>query len=223
MIDHAPPLSSVTEEDEVGNMITEIIQKAKEQCETMQDDEGDGANTNNDDIMVKNNARSADKPSNNNADTTGDSAYTKVISNQGDTPNDVINEIADNQNSFPSVPSVQITSHDGPLNIDAYDSIDNLELEQLIAENKPAAVKKRSNLLIKQTSSMLQGKATQAKKLKSSSSIATKKLGSKISKQFEKATKAKQSTAKQGVKQTSKKPNKVNQDWKKAILQKVKK
>ena len=84
--------------------------------------------------------------------------------------------------------------------------------------NKPILSKKTSKLSVKSSSS---SKTAQVKGVTSSA----KKVGAKNSKQFDPvSSKVKQNATKQlAGKQTTKKPKKVAEDWKKTVLQNVKK
>ena len=97
--------------------------------------------------------------------------------------------------------------------------IDPLAMKEMIAANKPDTVKKLSKLSLKKSSFLKAGNTGQPKKVKNSLSV--KKLVAKTSKQFDPAKSKKNTTA--AKQQTPKKSNKMNQDWKKTILQKVKK
>lgn len=115
--------------------------------------------------------------------------------------------------------------------IEDMDSITEQALLDAAAANKPPSISKNHSFIALRKSSV---KAAQVKNLKSTSS---KKLNAKSSKQLVKSTSSRKLNAKnskqfdskttsgkpkQGVKQTSKKPNKMNQDWKKTILQTMK-
>lgn len=115
--------------------------------------------------------------------------------------------------------------------IEDTDSITEQVLLDAAAANKPPSISKNRSFIALRKSSE---KVAQVKNLKSTSS---KKLNTKSSKQLVKSTSSRKLNAKnskqfdskttsgkpkQGVKQTSKKPNKVNQDWKKTILQTMK-
>ena len=116
--------------------------------------------------------------------------------------------------------------------VEDMDSITEQVLLDAAAANKPPAISKNRSFIRLGKSSE---KVAQGKNLKSSSSkkinankskqlvksASSRKLNAKNSKQFDSRTTS--SKPKQGVKQTSKKPNKANQDWKKTILQTMKK
>ena len=105
------------------------------------------------------------------------------------------------------------------------DSITEQVLLDAAPANKPATSKNRSLIAL--------GKSEKAAQVKNLKSISSKKLNAKSSKQFDKSTSSKKLNAKiskqfdattgKPKKQTSKKPNKINQDWKKTILQTMKK
>lgn len=219
MIDSAPS-SSVTQESEVGNMITEIIQNAKQQLDSNETAE-DKCNVS---IVVTAPEESAVFTSYS-ADTTE--------TNDPNSQTDLEKTTSDKKASEP-LPQTTSYTADGssPKDLDFMEQpIDPIEpgssVEQIEETATPAASpntpKKRSSLLVKKSSSTspaLTKKTSSGPALVKKVKSSTSKLGAKSSKQFD----SKQSKTKQGGKQTSaKKPKNMGQDWKKTILQTMKK
>ena len=213
----------------------DITQNSREQCETIQQDAANDAEQSTSVVYTADNidAKSAEKTDDPIETNPADTAETENDPNATtDLANEQVNVVTDNQNFEQPQSTSQLNIHaDGDekemkkldLSVEELIDVDPRMLEELIAANKPPTSKKRSKLSLKKSSSMKAGKTVQPKKVKSSTSV--KKLTAKTSKQFDPSTKAKNSTtAKPNAKQpTSKKPNKMEQDWKKTILQKVQK
>ena len=230
MIDSVPPPSSdsvpPSSRSDLSSMITEIIENAREQCVTTQD-EADDAERSTSDVFTADNvsAEKIDDPS----ETTADTAETENDPNSiFDPADEQVNVVANYQNFEQPQTASQLnndadkgqeeTKQHDPTGWEPTD-IDPLVMEEMIAANKPDTVKKLSKLSLKKSSFLKAGNTGQPKKVKNSSSV--KKLVAKTSKQFDPAKSKKNTTA--AKQQTSKKSNKTNQDWKKTILQKVKK
>lgn len=246
-IDPAPSASSAgIQESEVGGMIIEIIQRAKEQCEsneaTLSAGTGiKGPTVDTSDFMSmpdtvagatdltksSSNIRTAkDAKSEGRGDTREENDHSK-----SDTQNDNINKTADNQNSHPS-PQTTSINNDSDNSVDSitpgkasYPPDELVKQTSLLSTttstlvDQPITSEKQPNPLARKTS-IVSGKAAQTKKIKTSPS--TKTVSPKNTKQPHSKQTTKQSTTSKAVKQP-KKPNKMDQDWKKTILQKVKK
>ena len=111
--------------------------------------------------------------------------------------------------------------------IEDMDSITEQVLMDAAATNKPNRSFMVPRKSIEKAAQVKNLKSTSSKKLNAKSSkqlvksTSARKLNAKNSKQFD--SKTTNSKPKQGVKQTSKKPNKMGQDWKNTILQTMKK
>ena len=213
MIDSVPPSSR----SDLSSMITEIIENAREQCVTTQQDEADDAERSTSDVFTADNvgAKSAEKiddPS----ETTADKAETENDPNSIFDPGDEqVNVVADYQHfEQPQTASqLNIDADKGQEETKQLDptgweptDIDPLAMEEMIAANKPDTVKKLSKLSLKKSSFLKAGNTGQPKKVSSS----VKKLVAKTSKQFDPAKSKKNATA--ARQPTSKKSNKMNQD-----------
>lgn len=223
-----------TAQQNEANDVTEIIQNTSEQRETAQQDATNDAEQSTGVVFTVDNvdgksAEKTDDPIETNA---ADTAETEIDPNSiTDSANEQVNVVADNQN-FEQPQSITHLNIDADsdrkeidLSVEQLVDVDPQILEELIAANKPPTSKKQSKLSLKKSSSLKAGKTVQPKKIKSSTSA--KKLSAKTSKQFDPPAK-KNTTTKSNVKRsakqpTSKKPNKMGQDLKKSILQKVQK
>ena len=261
LIDSVPSGSSPVKENEVhvGDMITEVIQKAKEQCENEVTTPVDGT------IQESTMVDISDQPTTI-ADTTpakgdsteskGDSTESKgdSIESQGETDAKSAETDDHNQNSVgtegndhsilvqsgryqsddnnidnqsPHPPSSpQTTSGNNGsdhLTTDAATHTPRIDVVQQPTIISPTTSKVKSTLLVKKPSSTAPCKPTQARKPIRTTSVTIDSQNIKKS-NSKQTNKAKQNTTSKGGKQpSSKKPSKMDNDWKKTILQNVKK
>ena len=242
-------------------MITDIIQRAKEQCETVQNKETLSADTAIKEPTVDTSGFTGIPVESDLSKGSSNISITKdIISEEdiadaqktksvlGNVPND-INENPDNQNSQQSSQTISINNDSDDINVDRITPGKASDLDQpdeLIKQtssmvllsikatpsivDEPITNKKQPDPSTRKTSittrktSIAPGKAAQTKRMKTNPSTKTfvpKNAKQPNSKQT--TSKPKQGSTSKGAKQSSKKPNKVDQDWKKTILQKVKK